>query len=540
MNNKRISILFHKNRDLVLIFFAVFLLFFIIQFSSGDLAGNDSHLYIKLAEITKNQGLIKEFPWLNFTVMNSSFTGLHFLYYFFLIPFTFFGNLIIGAKIASLFFLSLMASTFYVILKDLNLKYNLFWCFLLFSSSGYFLFRMNLARPLNFSVIFFLLIFYALIKRNNPLLFLVSFLFVWGHASFPLSIFFVFVFVFVNYIHKKKIYYKTILASLSGIVLAFFVNPFFPNNLNYFNIYYIGSVPYSLTSSISEWQSLGIKLVFFDATIIFILFLTLVAVYFVMFISRIASNKNNKKKETERAIIIDFLLIVSSVLFVAMFLQGRYIDYWVPFCVIFVAFYSEFLYNNFIIRKEENIIGKAKEKIKSLGRFSTEQIKKFFVILALMLVMISFFSKAEFIFGRTGESGSNKGIQEISQWLEKNTPKESIVFNVNWGDFSKLFFYNTHNYYITGLDPKFIYKLSPEKYWLYSHIGEGIVCGKEKCEEEDRRSVYDIIKKEFNASYVYAPKNSGTDYGELIFVLESDQRFEKSYENEEGQVWALK
>ena len=531
--------LFHKNRDVVLVFFAVFLLFFIIQFSSGSLAGNDSHLYIKLAEMTKNQGLIKEFPWLNFTVMKDGFTGLHFLYYFLLIPFTFFGNLIIGAKIASLFFLSLMVSTFYAILKNLNLKYNLFWCFLLLSSSGYFLFRMNLARPINFSVIFFLLIFYALIKKNNFLLFLVSFLFVWGHASFPLSIFFVFVFVFVNYIHKKKIYYKTILASLSGIVLAFFVNPFFPNNLNYFNIYYIGSVPYSLTSSISEWQSLGIKLVFFDATIVFILFLTLVAIYFVMFISKIAGNKNNEKKKTEHAIIIDFLLIVSSVLFVAMLLQGRYIDYWVPFCVIFIAFYSEFLYNNFIIRKEENIIGKAKEKIKPLDRFSAEQIKAFFVFFVIIIIMVSFFSKTNFVFGRMGESGSSKGVQEISQWLEKNTPKESVVFNVNWGDFSKLFFYNTHNYYITGLDPKFIYKLSPEKYWLYSHISEGIVCSKEKCIEEDRRSVYDILKKEFNASYVYVPKNSVTDYSKLISILESDQRFERMYWNDAGEVWRL-
>ncbi|MCK4592414.1 hypothetical protein KAT63_03165 [Candidatus Parcubacteria bacterium] len=531
MNNKRILNLFYRNRDVVLVFFVIFLLFSIIQFSSGNLAGNDSHLYIKLAEITKNQGLIKEFPWLNSTVMNRNFTGLHFLYYFFLIPFTFLGNLVFGAKLASLFFFSSMMSMFYLVLKNLGLKYNLFWCFLLLSSSGYFLFRMNLARPLSFAVIFLLLVFYALIKKNNLLLFAVSFLFVWGHASFPLSIFFVFVFVFVNYIHKKKIYYKTISASLLGIVLAFFVNPFFPNNLNYFNIYYIGSVPYSLTSSISEWQPLGASLVFFDATIILILFLLLVAIYFVMFISKIASNKNNKKKKTEHAIVINFLLIVSSVFFVAMFLQGRYIDYWIPFCVIFIAFYFEFLLRNYsllIRHRVSNRIPGVKYKSKSAC-----------IIFLIIILGISFFLKAEFVFGRMGESGSSRGIQEISQWLEKNTPKESVVFNVNWGDFSKLFFYNTHNYYIMGLDPKFLYKLSPEKYWLYSHISEGIICNKEKCTKEGRYSVYNIIKKEFKASYVYVPKNSGTDYGKLIFVLESDQRFEKSYENEEGRIWVL-
>ncbi|MEA2097813.1 MAG: hypothetical protein U9P70_01930, partial [Patescibacteria group bacterium] len=506
MNNKRILNLFLKNKDVILIFFIVFILFFVIQFLSENLAGNDSHLYIKLAELTRDQGLIKEFPWLNSTVMNDDFTGLHFLYYFLLIPFTYLGSLIFGAKFAALFFFSLMVAMFYFVLKNLRLKHNLFWCLLLLSSSGYFLFRMNLARPLNFSVIFFLLIFYALIKRNNVLLFVISFLFVWAHASFPLSIFFVFVFVFVNYLYKKKIYYKTILASLFGVSLAFFVNPFFPNNLNYFNIYYLGAVPYSLTSSISEWQPLGLELVFFDSIITFTLFLALIIIYSVLFILRIINKEDNGKKEIEQIIIVDFLLVVSSVLFVAMFLQGRYIDYWVPFCVIFIAFYSEFLYNNFVRGKEKDI----KEKIKLLDRFSIKQLKESFIFFTIMIVMVSFSRNAGFVLGRMEKDNSSNGIQEVSQWLKENTPKESVVFNVNWGNFSKLFFYNTHNYYITGLDPKFIYKLSPEKYWLYSHIGEGIVCDKEECNGEKGYSIYNIIKKEFKASYIFIPINSET------------------------------
>ena len=46
-------------------------------------------------------------------------------------------------------------------------------------------------------------------------------------------------------------------------------------------------------------------------------------------------------------IIIDFLLIISVVLFIAMFLQGRYIDYWIPFAVLFIAFHAEFLSKNY-------------------------------------------------------------------------------------------------------------------------------------------------------------------------------------------------
>ena len=117
-----------------------------------------------------------------------------------------------------------------------------------------------------------------------------------------------------------------------------------------------------------------------------------------------------------------------------------------------------------------------------------------------------------------------------------------MVFNVNWGDFSKLFFYNTHNYYITGLDPKFIYLLSSEKYWLYTNIGKGVVCKKEECcDQYDDRSIYDIIKKEFNSDYVFlSTADKDFDHIDLIIILESDSRFKKVYENDSGQVWILK
>jgi len=95
-----------KNKDAMLVFFLTFVLFFIVQFSTENLAGNDSYLYIKLADMAKTHGLLKEFPWLNATIMKDNFTGLHFLYYILIVPFTFLGNLIIGAKVASLFFLS--------------------------------------------------------------------------------------------------------------------------------------------------------------------------------------------------------------------------------------------------------------------------------------------------------------------------------------------------------------------------------------------------------------------------------------------------
>ena len=526
----------YKNKDIILVFLLTFLLFALIQFSTTNLAGNDSHLYIKLAELTRDNGLIKKFPWLNATIMKDNFTGLHFLYYILLIPFTFFGNLVFGAKIASLFFLSTMAAVFYVVLKNLKLRYSFFWFLFLLASSGYFLNRMNFARPLSFSVIFLLLIFYALIKKNNLLLFAVSFFYVWAHGSFPLAIFLTLTFVALNYIYSKKIYYKTVLASLGGTIAAVFVNPFFPNNINYFSIYYLNSTPYQLTAQIMEWQPISIYQIFYDAPVLLISFLILSVVFCVKFILEIINNRKFKnEKETENKIIASFLFVVSVSFFIGMLLQGRFIDYWVPFSVIFVAFYAELLYFK---------ISSSKIPLTPFAKGGTyrKNIKICGASILVVIIAFSIWSRANFVLSMTGTDESNKNIRETSLWLKENTPEKSIVFNVNWGDFSKMFFYNARNYYVLGLDGKFMYNLSPEKYWFYAHLGDGVVYNKEKCGEEDNNnlSVYEVLKNEFNADYIFIPLiYNDFDYTNLINILNSDSRFEKVYENEGGEIWKL-
>ena len=570
-----------KNKDALFIFLLTFLLFALVQFSTTNLAGNDSHLYIKLAELTRDNGLIKEFPWLNATVMKDNFTGLHFLYYILLIPFTFLGDLVFGAKIASLFFLSTMAAVFYMVLKNLKLKHNFFWFLFLLASSGYFLSRMNFARPLSFSVIFLLLIFYALIKKNNLLLFIISFFYVWAHGSFPLAVFLTLTFVALNYIYSKKIDYKTILASLGGTILAVLINPFFPNNINYFSIYYLNSTPYQLTAQIMEWQPISIHQIFYDAPVLLIFFLALAVIFCLKFVLGIINNKEFKNgREAENKIIASFLFIISTAFFVGMLLQGRFIDYWVPFSIIFVAFYIELLFKTFpnsFLTKQDNLFpikqsviptgasearaSGAEESVNAIMFYSNSSyfkkiqlirsqiprllsslgMTKITKLILIIIIAFSIWSKVSFVSSECGTDESNKNIRETSLWLKENTPEKSIVFNVNWGDFSKMFFYNARNYYVLGLDGKFMYNLSPEKYWFYAHLGDGIVCNKEECGEDNNNlSIYDVLKNEFNANYIFASlMHDGFDYTNLTDILNSDSRFEKVFENEGGMVWKI-
>jgi hypothetical protein len=62
-----------------------------------------------------------------------------------------------------------------------------------------------------------------------------------------------------------------------------------------------------------------------------------------------------------------------------------------------------------------------------------------------------------------------------SAWLEKNTPPGSRVFQTDWDDFPRLFFYNTHNTYLIGLDPTYMQLYNADLYNLWVKITKGQV-----------------------------------------------------------------
>jgi len=64
---------------------------------------------------------------------------------------------------------------------------------------------------------------------------------------------------------------------------------------------------------------------------------------------------------------------------------------------------------------------------------------------------------------------------EAAAWLEANTPAGARVFQTDWDDFTRLFFYNTHNTYTLGLDPTYMQNHDSELYDLWRDISKGRV-----------------------------------------------------------------
>jgi hypothetical protein len=78
-----------------------------------------------------------------------------------------------------------------------------------------------------------------------------------------------------------------------------------------------------------------------------------------------------------------------------------------------------------------------------------------------------------------------------SAWLAEHTPSSERVFQTDWDDFPRLFYYNTHNTYLIGLDPTYMSLYDADLYRLWVDITQGKVS-----------QPSEVITTEFGARYI--------------------------------------
>jgi hypothetical protein len=89
----------HLLRDLVVAATLAAIFFGYYQFSSSHLCDTDPYYHIKFAEITRTQGIVKDFPWTQWSSWRDSFFDKEVLYHQYLTLFTY-GDLLQGAKLS--------------------------------------------------------------------------------------------------------------------------------------------------------------------------------------------------------------------------------------------------------------------------------------------------------------------------------------------------------------------------------------------------------------------------------------------------------
>src|SRR6185503_17624488 len=132
---------------------ALGLIFWQLQFSTSAICCGDfdGYYHIKwsrmLWESLRTHHFPPTFSWLPLTTLDAKhYVDHHLLFHFFQMPFTWFGDLRLGAKISATIFASLAVFSCYWLIVRHRIRYPLVWLLALLACSSPFLYRLNMSK----------------------------------------------------------------------------------------------------------------------------------------------------------------------------------------------------------------------------------------------------------------------------------------------------------------------------------------------------------------------------------------------------------
>lgn len=437
-----------------------------IQFGGPAILDNDGYYHIRWSRLLRESApQLPEFRWLPLTVLNErDYADHHFLYHLFLAPFTF-GDLRTGAKLAAVVFSAAGLTSMFALLVTNRVRYRWFWLAPLIAGSEPFLYRMSMTRAPSLSLALMGVGACLIFRRKLAWLSLLAFSFVWAYSLFPLVLLLALAHAIAVYLAERRVEVGAIVASSAGIVTGLIVNPYFPKNLALF----VRHVAMKLRSE----YAVAVGVEWYPYETWFFLGGSLVSLT-LFFLALLAFDSRRLRGNEKRL----FYLILSTFFLVAAFKSRRFVEYWPPFAVVFAAL----TITPRLIEAGRSRIRRTGEQVAASVLAATGAV---FLITALVLAVIQARQEVQ-------SEPDPFAYRGASEWLASNTPQGSVVFNTDWDDFPMLFYYNTQNAYVVGLDPTYLYDRDPELWKLYARVTLG--------EESDPAP---IIKGRFGAEYVF-------------------------------------
>lgn len=524
------------------VFVFLFSFFSIVYFSVNNLISLDDPLFhIRFAEILKERGFsaFSQFHWLYFSKISLNqqyFIYYNFLFYLILLPFTYISPLVLALKLYGIFFASLSFSIFYWFLLKIRIRNSFVWLVLLLSILNYSaIWRFLMARPFTLAPALLIIELYFLYKKKYWGVFFISLMyFYWHTATFFLPLIVAMLFMAFENFYGKKIDWKLAVSSLFGVAIALIGALFFaPGLFHYMKDIIFGVYQDTIIGkkvNISEGVELyPVNFIDYIKTNTIIISFFIIAVVFEIY-RYVLEKKNiigelNKVDRNERPL-KGSLFFLSLLFFLGNFLSKRNNDFFLFFSAAYVAVSFDY-FINFI-------------------KINSAPVRKSLTVGFFVLVFYLFLGNGLFLNDQIASAGPYDSLKGTAEWLKENTNDGDVIFNVTWNWFPALFYYNTHNYYIAGIEPRFLYDYSPEMYWSWWHISnDGFLCLEEKCDtrkseqvrnlKNDERkkmwynnegnAVADSIEKQFKSRYII----TSVEFKNFNELMDNSGRFEKVY-----------
>ena len=508
---------------------AIGIIFWQLQFSTSAICCGDfdGYYHIKWTRILwdsiKTGSSIPAFRWLPLTSLNpQQYVDHHFLFHIFLIPFARFEDPRLGAKVASAFFAGLAVVMCYWLLIRYRIRYVLVWLIALLACSAPFLYRLNMAKAPPFAIIYLVLAIHFLMQKKYWPLLPIAFLFTETYDLFPLLLLTIVGWIAVVGWTERRFEWRPLMWASLGIAAGLVINPYFPQNLQL--MYEHARVKLTLSDYSTKvggewypydsWEFLGNTLVACVA----------------MVIGYIALDPTDRTHGHASLL----LAILATVLLIMMAKWRRIAEYWPPFAIMFAAFSlqpwldgSRLLHGKLpkeIMEELEPFFDR--DDTSSGNQWSVADVVKILVasFVALLLSIVLFFNLVA-TKRDIRQSEPHDYYRRGAEWLRAHVPEGHIIFNTDWDDFPRLFYYDSNHYYVSGLDPSYLFDKNPDLSRLYEQITLG--------KEEDPGP---LIRDRFGATYVF----SDNEHHDFFDHARASGWFEIVYEDEECTIMRIR
>src|SRR5690349_2811406 len=483
---------------------ALFVLFFLgmawMQFVTPDMPDNDGFYHIKLAWLMRTEGLKPDFPYLPLSILNEQgFYDHHFLFHVALIPFTF-GDLRVGAKWAAVTFAALAFLAIWYLFHRQRVPFAWLWALGLLGISDAFLFRMSITRAQSLSLGMLALAYAWLLEGKYKHLAVLGFIYVWMYDAFPLMIALAVLHFLAVALTERRFEFRPLLYTAAGILLGMLINPYFPDNLIFSYHHMLPKLADATSVRVgNEWYPYDTKQLLENSLPALVAFASGV----------LALGLSGRKMDTRTALGLFISLLFGLMLFQAR----RFVEYFPPFTLIFAAFAWAPLFET-----GPASTGSSPNRFGTMVQNVVPGILLFLAVTGSIAISISPARKAI-------DGSKPYGLYaNASLWLENNTPAGSRVFQTDWDDFPRLFYYNTHNTYLVGLDPTYLQLYDADLYDLWVKITQGKV-----------KNPSGIIASTFDSHYIH------TDLTHRAFlqVAAKDPGLKEVYRDDQAVVFEV-
>ena len=489
----------------------------------------DGYYHIKWArmiwETWRAKHFLPTFIWLPLTTLNpQDYVDHHLLFHVLLIPFTWFRDLQTGAKVAAVLFATLAVFSCYWLIVRYEIRYRLIWLIALLACSAPFLYRLNMTKAPPFAIVFLIAGTHFLFKRKFWPLLPLAFVFALTYDMFVLLIAAVAIWTIVIGFTEERFEWRPLVWVLAGSALGLVINPYFPHNLYLFYEHArvkITAGDFAVKVG-NEWYPYKTNEFVINC------YVALVA----MLVGYLTFDPGDRKR-SERPL---YFLILSTLLMLMTARWKRIAEYFPPFAILFAAFTLEQFWREravfthlpedvladlqpFLDRQEPTAAAK-EQKQQEAWRI----VKISFVAVALFIALLANVVRTK---RDIAESEPRDYYSKGAAWMRANIPAGQMVFNTDWDDFPRLFFYDPTHVYVSGLDPTYLADKNPELSKLYVRITTG--------DEEDPGP---LIRDRFGARWVFSDTTS--DHVGFFDNAARSGWFDVVYEDSDCRIFHLR